>query len=105
MKVVCDNYGLLQLVREPTRQQYLLDLFLSDIPGTKIKVGPYIADHKFVLASIPMPEVQTKVIERYDFKIGKADWKGLKKALKETRWDDLQKGSAEDTFIFFMESL
>ena len=31
LRSVCDNLGLLQLTREPTRQQYLLDLVLSDV--------------------------------------------------------------------------
>ena len=45
MKVLCDQFGLLQLVREPTREQYLLDLFLSDLPEIRMKVLPAIADH------------------------------------------------------------
>ena len=33
LKALCDNLGLQQLVGEPTRQQYLLDLYLSDVFG------------------------------------------------------------------------
>ena len=31
LKELCENHGLIQIVREPTRNQYLLDLYLTDI--------------------------------------------------------------------------
>ena len=45
MKAFCDFHGLQQLVREPTRNEYLLDLVISDIPGVNVSVLPRIADH------------------------------------------------------------
>ena len=105
LKIIRGNYGLLQLIRDPMRQQYLLDLYLSDIPGSKIEVGPYIADHKFVTASIPIPEIQEKIIQRFGFRLEKADWKGLNSALEKTDWQTIKKGSAADAFSFFMETL
>ena len=62
LKILSDKLGLQQMVREPTRLQYLLDLYLTDVPGTKVTVGPYIADHRFLLARVPVPEVATKTI-------------------------------------------
>ena len=57
MKVLCDSYGLQQLVHEPTRNEYLLDLFLSDLPECRIKVVHAIADHKAILAEVLLPEM------------------------------------------------
>ena len=105
LRSVCDNLGLLQLTREPTRQQYLLDLVLSDVAGARAKVGPYIADHKMVLRYFPVPEIQSKRIVRYGFSIKKANWKELKRSLKEMDWQKLQKDTAEDALNYFMEIL
>ena len=41
----CSESGMQQLVREATREQYLLDLVLSDVEACKCKVLPRIADH------------------------------------------------------------
>ena len=53
LKAFSENYGLHQLVKEPTRNEYLLDLLLTDIAGAKVKVGSYVADHKHLLVQIP----------------------------------------------------
>ena len=50
LKAVCDQFGLQQLVDEPTRRDYLLDLFLTDMSRAKVNVGPCIADHKMLVA-------------------------------------------------------
>ena len=105
LKILCDNLGLQQMTKEPTRQQYLLDLSLTDIPGTKVKVGCYIADHKFQVAHLPMPEIESKTIIRYGFKMDDANWKDLKRDLKNMDWDELKNGTAEDALDFFMDHL
>ena len=105
LKALCDNLGLQQLVGEPTRQQYLLDLYLSDVSGTKIKVGPYIADHRLFVASVPFPEVTTLHIKRERFNLHRARWTALKDALVLTDWTPLHRGTAEDAATFFMEIL
>jgi len=105
LKVLCDNHGLSQLTREPTRQQYLLDLFLSDVPGCKVTVGAYIADHKFLQVSVPVPETNSKIITRYGFQMARAKWSQLENALNSVEWTQLQRGTAEDALNFFMETL
>ena len=46
---VCAKHALQQLVRHPTRDQYLLDLMLSDLSQlVKIKVLSKISDHNMV---------------------------------------------------------
>ena len=105
LKALCDTFGMQQLTKEPTREQYLLDLFLTDVPGCKVRVGPYIADHKYLIANVPFPEVTSLHIKRQSFQIAKADWTSLEKALKEVDWATLRRGTAEDAVNYFMEIL
>ena len=46
--------GLKQLVQEPTREDNLLDLAITDLMGTSIVVGGKIRDHKTVAATVPV---------------------------------------------------
>ena len=105
MKAVCDNLGLQQLVSEPTRQQYLLDLYLTDVAGTKVRVGPYIADHKYLIATVPMPEVTTLNVKRERFNLLRADWTGLKTALANVDWSPMRRDTADAAASYFMEML
>ena len=105
MKVLCDTYGLLQLVKEPTREQYLLDLFLSDLPGIRMKVLSAIADHKAILAHVPLPEVTEKTICRYSWKLGQANWKELEKDLQEIDWQILLQGTAQNAMTYLLEMI
>jgi hypothetical protein len=105
LKAVCDNLGLQQLVSEPTRQQYLLDLYLTDVAGTKVRVGPYIADHKYLIATVPMPEVTTLNIKRERFNLLRADWTGLKTALANVDWSPMRRDTADAAASYFMEML
>ena len=61
MKCFCDFHGLTQLVRELTRGDYLLDLIITDIASSFVKVLPTIADHHDVLVKLPIPEVIEKL--------------------------------------------
>ena len=48
---ICRDAGLKQLVKEPTRKQYLLDFVLSNIPElVNVTVLPEISDHKLTHA-------------------------------------------------------
>ena len=53
LKEACDDCGLTQYVRGPTRGEYLLDLCLSDLSTCNVSVGHAIADHKYVLCKTP----------------------------------------------------
>lgn len=44
--------GLRQLVSEPTRGEYLLDITLSDIPKAKARTVAAVADHRGVISSV-----------------------------------------------------
>jgi len=105
LKVLCDNFGILQLVKEPTRGDYLLDLFLTDMACCAIQVLPKIADHKAILAKIPMPKVQQQKSSRYVWLLNKANWTGLEKDLQEIDWAPLKKGTSQDALNYFLEML
>ena len=46
---VARHFNLIEMVKAPTRGNYLLDLFLTNHPdNTKVKVLPSIADHKSI---------------------------------------------------------
>ena len=103
LKVICDSYGMIQFVQEPTRGPYLLDLFLSDLAGIKATVGASIADHKALCVRLPLPEVVSQSI--YSFTLHRAEWSKLQRALEAIDWKPLRQGSAEDALTYFMEML
>ena len=59
LKEVCDDHALQQLIREPTREEYLLDLCLTDLSQCRAQTLPRIADHKGLLVTLrtPVPKV------------------------------------------------
>ena len=105
MKVLCDTLGLVQLVRKPTRQEYLLDLFISDMPECRISVLPSIADHCAVLGEVPLLQVSVKTVSRYSWKLGEAKWDDLEVELQSIDWHLLSKGTSEDALTYFLEML
>ena len=94
-----------QIVQELTREKYLLDLFLTDIAGAKVEVGPMIADHKFLHACIPLPEVHSLQVIRKRFNLKKAKWSALKVALSNFDWSPLKRNTVEDAASFFLDAL
>ena len=82
LKILCEDFGMQQLTREPTRQQYLLDLFLTDIAQSSVEIGSYIADHKFIIAKVPVPEIKSLHFKRGGFKLARAAWSDLETALQ-----------------------
>ena len=89
LEAVCCAHGLRQLVKEPTRGPYLLDLVLSDLAsGIRCRVVPGIhgTDHDGVLTIVNLDIPASEPVKRtvYDFKY--ADWPLLKKLLLEKNW-------------------
>ena len=105
MKIFCDFHGLTQLVRKPTRNKYLLDLVLTDIGGASVEVTPRIADHKGVLAKLPLSVVNETILRREMWILKNANWKCLSKALSEIDWSPLKRGTAEDAINYFLDIL
>ena len=83
---ICHRCNFAQLVREPTREEYLLDLAISDLHELKIEVLPRIADHRLVRVSMKMqvPRVEARERKVWDFK--KAKWDELSEALSSNDW-------------------
>ena len=74
IKTACDEVGLKQIVRAPTREQHFLDLVLINIPGATATVLPAIADHKLVTAELTFKVPEQTTITRMVWEFAKADW-------------------------------
>ena len=79
MKSFCDFHGMTQLVREPTRGEYLLDLACTDIHNSTASVHPVIADHKAVLIKLPLPVMLEQIERREIWILKQVNWTILKK--------------------------
>ena len=88
LKGFCDSYGLTQLVKQPTRYEYLLDLFLTDLPDCNVKVLPAIGDHNAILASVSLPAVTSKTIVRQGWILQLAKWQELQTSLRDFEWSE-----------------
>jgi len=64
MKDVSEELGLQQKVQQQTRQGHLLDLVLTNIPGTNAKVRPAISDHELVLAELKFTMPKREIVKR-----------------------------------------
>jgi len=105
LKTFCDYHGLFQLVKEPTRKQYLLDLAITDLPKSSATVLPLIADHKGVLVKLPLPEFLEVQNTRMAWQLSRANWKALERDLRAFDWTMLERGTAEDALNNFLEIL
>ena len=92
---LCEEVGLQQLVREPTRGEYLLDLVLSDFEGVKCKVEPEVADHKLVAATLHLAVPEEETAQRKVWLFAKADWAALEEELAEETWERLEELDAD----------
>ena len=105
LKTFCDFHGFFQIVREPTRKEYLLDLAITDIPKSTATVLPLIADHNAVLVKLPLPEVLEKSFTRTVWDLRKAEWSAIEHELTVFDWSALRQGTAEDSLSYFLEVL
>ena len=104
LRNICDEAGLLQKVREPTRNQYLLDLVLADLSDTlKIEVLPAITDHKLVMSRLLIATPVHHAVTRYVWDFKQARWDGLVQALADTGWDHLTSGSIDKAVETFTQ--
>ena len=87
------KHGLFQLVRQPTRGEYLLDLVLSDLPSDVCVVSVLptaIADHLGVFVSLKIDPVISVTKSRYFWEYRKAKWKQLSLAIASFDWSPLK---------------
>ena len=74
-------HGLQQYVREPTRENYLLDLALGDFGDAMVAtVTPGVSDHNGILVKAHLSAPVVEEIQRHVFAYAKADWTGLRQA-------------------------
>ena len=105
MKQLCDEYGLQQLVKKPTRNEYLLDLFITNLTGCESDVLPAIADHNGVLTKMLLPKVEKKEVSRNGWIFQLAKWEDIKEALSNWNWQKLNEGFVDDAVNYFYEIL
>ena len=55
--------GLQQIIRVPTRDNYLLDLVLTDM-NLEWEVGPKVADHAYIVVSMQARARKTVTVKR-----------------------------------------
>ena len=96
-------YGLSQLVKEPTRKEYLLDLVISDISGASVQVLPSIADHNAVMMRLKLPEILEIMVPRTVWHLKEAAWNLLQIELTQVDWTTLRNGTAEDALQYFQD--
>ena len=85
----CRDLGLKQLVREPTREENLLDLVLTDLLGVHCSVLEKVADHKLVEACLELPVPREETVYRQVWDFATASWENLERNLRNTSWDFL----------------
>ena len=93
---VCNEHGLTEYSKHPTRGNHLLDLTLTNLDGnvtTKIIHG--VSDHMAVLCKLSLPIYCDHAVERYCYSYKHADWKGLISYFREVDWSFLY--SIDDT--------
>ena len=92
----CHELGLRQLVREPTREENLLDLVLTNSGGVRCTVLEKVADHKLVEARLQLPVPREETVYRQVWDFAKASWENLETSLKNTSWDFLETASPDE---------
>ena len=101
----CTSNGLRQLVKAPTREEYLLDLVISDLPANKIDILPAITDHNMVAADFSFGISQAETVSRVVFEYSKADWATIRRELAELNWRPMDNSSVDDAERFFHDNI
>ena len=86
LKEACDNLGLQQKVKQPTWEDHLLDLALTDIPGVVAKTLPALADHKLLVAEVRFRVPEQILVSRPVWLHTQADWERMRQLLEDTDW-------------------
>ena len=105
LKQACDEAGLTQKVRKPTRNEHLLDLVLTNITGTTTKVAPRIADHKLVTAELVFKVPEQVTLTRMVWQFANADWDLMREMLRTAPWENMKAMGASDAADFFNKTI
>lgn len=83
----CCDKGFRQLVRQPTRDNSLLDLVITDMEEVESTcILPKIADHNVVRTKANLSVPHSAPHSREVFLYKSADWRGLCRALSTADW-------------------
>lgn len=105
LNAICDNHGFQQYVKESTRNQYLLDLFLSGIPACKCRLLEKIANHRAVQVELPTIIPETHEIKRSGWILKLAKWDHLASAFKQLDWSMIERSTDQDALNYFLKIL
>ena len=64
LEETCKDRALKQIVREPIREKYLLDLVLTDLAEVRVLTHPRVADHNLLEVEVPLPVACTTRLGR-----------------------------------------
>ena len=92
-----------QVVREPTRGKYLLDLVLTDVPDCSAKPCAAVVDHRGVLTQVNFQIPETATHQREVWHFGDADWERIVSNIQETSWDLLTETFPSEGATRFIE--
>ena len=81
--------GLLQLVPEPSRGKYSLDLVISDVPDCTATPCAAVADQTGVLTCVNFKIPETAIHQREVWHFRDADWARMASNIEETNWEFL----------------
>ena len=82
--------GLTQIVQQPTREEYLLDLVLTDFPECiKPHVIPGISDHSAVLMNLALRFCSGEGSPRCCWLFSKAKWQAMNQRFNAVSWKTL----------------
>lgn len=103
LRNTCVDYNLVQLVRKPTRGDYLLDLVMTNLENAHAVVQPSICDHAVVTASFKFNVPLIKHVQRtlWDFK--RSNWSKLRSALSDMKWSDVITGNPDSAAKAFAD--
>ena len=101
MRTFTEDRGMKQIVQEPTRGDYLLDLVLTSMDGAKVKLGHKLADHASLLIKVPDAVEVRELPPRKIWQYSKANWPQMKTAILNESWDFLRQGSIDDMMCQF----
>ena len=86
---ICATEGLGQIVKEPTRNDNLLDIVATDVPSATATVGGKIQDHRYVLLKLNLSVQESVQVERTVWNFRGADWEHLNDLIADHNWDGL----------------
>ena len=98
---MCVQHGLIQIVKELTRDKDLHDLVFASATEKKMtKVIPKIGDHSGVLVEVRCEALRETICSRVVWDYGQARWSEPQSALAATDWPLILGDDADGTALY-----